>query len=538
MKKNDILKKLTTNNIILYFFSNLNYISLLLWYYNSNTKYIFEMFITDVLIITFLILIINSIIYYLIYKYIKDSQKVFYILFFFSFFYVINYNLTTLLIIILLLILFSIIFKKYVHFKLDSSVGLLIFIGGFLFLYNFSISLYNGINLSYKTRKYNVENKIVINNDLPSPNIYWIHTDGMMSINATFKYFGYKNETLNDYLTYNNYYKNDDAYLVSGHKTSFALASLFNPNYYDNFFSTYLNDLENIYLKKQKRTSFNISYDEVTSKRLDSELFSYLKAKDYKTIAISKFNQYSSLNSDYYYDFYNYNENDRHIEGDKKFKLLTNLDFNKAKKYTNYFHLKNILNYTVFHYVFDNINFLDYNEIDYNNIDTSSYSYIDNSKYWPIKAMLKGIELSNETDDKKFVFIDYDLNHLPITFDKEGNIIDKSHEEDINYYLDNYIYASYLLIDLLSYIKNNDQEAIIIVEADHGIHSYENDTLMHVFNISNDEAQNIKNSVMNAVYIPEKYKNGDEKYLQNPLNISRYLVNNFMCDNSYNYIEN
>ena len=70
------------------------------------------------------------------------------------------------------------------------------------------------------------------------------------------------------------------------------------------------------------------------------------------------------------------------------------------------------------------------------------------------------------------------------------------------------------------------------------IHSYENDTLMHVFNISNDEAQNIKNSVMNAVYIPEKYKNGDEKYLQNPLNISRYLVNNFMCDNSYNYIEN
>ena len=77
MKKNDILKKLTTNNIILYFFSNLNYISLLLWYYNSNTKYIFEMFITDVLIITFLILIINSIIYYLIYKYIKDSQKVF-----------------------------------------------------------------------------------------------------------------------------------------------------------------------------------------------------------------------------------------------------------------------------------------------------------------------------------------------------------------------------------------------------------------------------------------------------------------------------
>ena len=41
---------------------------------------------------------------------------------------------------------------------------------------------------------------------------------------------------------------------------------------------------------------------------------------------------------------------------------------------------------------------------------------------------------------------------------------------------------------------------------------------------------------MNAVYIPEKYQNGDEKYLSNPLNISRYLVNNFVGDN-YTYLE-
>ena len=42
---------------------------------------------------------------------------------------------------------------------------------------------------------------------------------------------------------------------------------------------------------------------------------------------------------------------------------------------------------------------------------------------------------------------------------------------------------------------------------------------------------------MSAIYIPDKFKNGDEEYLNNPLNISRYLVNNYVGNNNYDYLD-
>ena len=46
----------------------------------------------------------------------------------------------------------------------------------------------------------------------------------------------------------------------------------------------------------------------------------------------------------------------------------------------------------------------------------------------------------------------------------------------------------------------------------------------------------IRNSVISAIYIPDKYKNGDEEYLDNPFNISRYIVNNYV-GNNYEYLK-
>ncbi len=59
---------------------------------------------------------------------------------------------------------------------------------------------------------------------------------------------------------------------------------------------------------------------------------------------------------------------------------------------------------------------------------------------------------------------------------------------------------------------------------------------MNFFKISNEEVKKIRNSVINAIYVPEKYKTDDIEYVKNPLNISRYLVNNFVGKN-YEYID-
>ena len=76
-----------------------------------------------------------------------------------------------------------------------------------------------------------------------------------------------------------------------------------------------------------------------------------------------------------------------------------------------------------------------------------------------------------------------------------------------------------------------DSDAIIVVQGDHGIHTIKNNIIMDTLDADIYGVQEIRNSVINAVYVPEKYRNGDEKYLGNPLNISRYIVNNFVGDN-------
>ena len=93
-----------------------------------------------------------------------------------------------------------------------------------------------------------------------------------------------------------------------------------------------------------------------------------------------------------------------------------------------------------------------------------------------------------------------------------------------------------MLIELLDYIKTNDEDSIIIVQADHGIHTIYEEDLDKKLNVNQEQIQEIRNSVMNAIYIPGKYQNGDEQYLKNPLNISRYIVNNYIGKN-YEYIK-
>lgn len=89
---------------------------------------------------------------------------------------------------------------------------------------------------------------------------------------------------------------------------------------------------------------------------------------------------------------------------------------------------------------------------------------------------------------------------------------------------------------MLDYIHKIDENAIIVVQADHGIHTFDDEFLVKKLKINNKELLEIRNSVMNAVYVPKRYISGDEKVLRNPLNITRYIVNNFVGDN-YEYIK-
>ena len=87
------------------------------------------------------------------------------------------------------------------------------------------------------------------------------------------------------------------------------------------------------------------------------------------------------------------------------------------------------------------------------------------------------------------------------------------------------------MIDL---ILEADPDAVIVLQADHGLHMYTAEQIERVLGAGS--ATNIWNSVFSAIRVPAQYQTSDEQYaLANPLNISRYIVNRFVGEN-YSYL--
>lgn len=128
------------------------------------------------------------------------------------------------------------------------------------------------------------------------------------------------------------------------------------------------------------------------------------------------------------------------------------------------------------------------------------------------------------------------MGHYPLTFDSNGTFFSPDKKSSLDYYYENYVYTMNLLFEKLDYIRSIDKNDVIVVQDDHGINVLEDSYIMEKLDINSKELLEVRNSVISAVYVPDKYRNGDEKYLNNPLNISRYIVNNFVGEN-YEYIK-
>lgn len=121
-----------------------------------------------------------------------------------------------------------------------------------------------------------------------------------------------------------------------------------------------------------------------------------------------------------------------------------------------------------------------------------------------IGAFFALYDSKNKGNNPKFFLIDNTLIHRNWNYDKDGNFI-REDNIDLNDYDDCYKFTTKVLLEFISYI--NEREVL-----------------------------KIRNSTISLISLPEKYKNKDEEYLSNPLNISRYLINNYVGDN-YKYIK-
>lgn len=421
------------------------------------------------------------------------------------------------------------LFSKEIHVNVQSFLN--VFLPLFFFAECFSFFLVfffcgkDTVSFMVRKKDYSKNVSCSVEPSISTPNIYWIHMDGMPNTSFIEEFYNEDLGEIKESFEEMGFSLNDDASFVGGHHTLLALNALFNPQYYDEFLHDYLQELDACSLHSCY-TEKTVSFREISYHRIRNELFQAFQKKGYHIVGITEFNQYTAFNTDSIYDIWHYDKGD-------KVPYLSKIDtdediYNHILKVHFQNTIENI--YGVRHYstMFD--------EMIPIRVDLSSYPLLEKSPYYPIQAMIQSFDDARDRNKQpQFYFFDNTMIHEYWNFDKEGNVI-RSDNTNLDDFDDCYYYTLKLTLEFVQYIQEHDSDGVIIIQGDHGIHVLPSVYMKEFFDVNDDEVLDMRNSTFSAILIPEEYQNGDEEYLNNPLNISRYLVNNFVGKN-YEYLK-
>ncbi|MEA5010981.1 MAG: hypothetical protein VB100_04580 [Angelakisella sp.] len=124
----------------------------------------------------------------------------------------------------------------------------------------------------------------------------------------------------------------------------------------------------------------------------------------------------------------------------------------------------------------------------------------------------------NISDDSTLTFAHLPIPHQPFIVDSFGNLIspdDANNWVDPNIYKGQYIYSTKLMIDILTNLKENDPNSLIIVMSDHGAR--------HSEGVTGEKSKTLLNNILNSFY----YQGADlSEYVdKSAVNTLRLLLN-------------
>jgi hypothetical protein len=517
-------------------------VTLMLYLYNQNARYLslFQVTITVIVILLFIVVF-----FILLQKLYQSEQTAFsgcvvalILLFLYNDFHY-NYlkdkaygHVAILLIPIIgymMAYLFNILLNKKKLKDLPEFIAIVLTVVLVINLFNFGKILFypKGVLTEYEYKT-----KFVTEAGLATPNVYWILCDGLLGFDAMEKYFDNRQEELTTKLETRGFNINKSAMFEAGHSTRIAVPLLMCPEYLDKYMKNILVDHE------AAMRLFESPGAEMFNARYHNETINAFASKGYTTITMA-------LDDDMFFpvtDFFYYVTAHYILERNyKDLPYYTKLSEIKDPKYlesrVQAMHLGDLFLAGIPDNVFDALN--KKNVIRYPltvNTDIVK-NIVPNKPYAELYSVL--IEslydslYSKEISVPRFTLLHAYMSHFPICFDEDGNLLNKV--DNILSYPGHHAFATDTLLKMVDLILEADPDAVIVLQADHGLHGQEEKEITKAFS-SPGSAIEIWNSVFSAVRVPEKYKNGEEVYAtENPLNISRYLVNNYVGKN-YEYI--
>ncbi len=385
------------------------------------------------------------------------------------------------------------------------------------------------------------------------PNVYWIHCDGMLSFAAIEKYFGDSQDEFREGLKTRGFDIDETANFEANQSTTVAVPALFSPNFYDTYLSDMIHDPSS-----DHRALTQNAQSILKEVRLNNETINAFAAAGYETNTVALMDQYFFPTTDSFYfpldtDGCGHFTRCIYLKYPYKLAKLPRLSEEQAMDCIN----RSEVNTFMLSFFRPGVMLFGFNNYEPEDV-FASYStsaeiirpvlsddelrkiFLDGdaSVSHSYFAHALSLILDEAPKDKpQFNLLMSIMFHDPYIFDENGKRLESYVLEDANNYHGQHIYAAKVLLNMIDKILEKDPDAVIILQADHGLNAHYEWELDLSFGKGQYDLLELRNSTMSAIRIPENFRNGDEGYaIRNPLNISRYLINRFVGKN-YEYLE-
>lgn len=383
----------------------------------------------------------------------------------------------------------------------------------------------------------NTKQDYIIDPPSDEPNVYWIHCDGMLGFSSVEKYFGDGQEEVKQELADRGFVVNENAAFEAGHSTSACVPALMCPDFYDE------NMMKLVESCKGDSTQVQYAVADEAYERLLSEQRYYNETTmafgtaGFQTVNILAWNWggggYFPPNTDK--QFCCMDSNIVELIIDKEKTLKTEAQFSGG----SFTQFEDFVEKTMYPFkkIMDQIDFSGLEDL---MLESSAEKRVVSDEVLkdPLYPQVTQciIPALQNSQSPRFCILAYAQAHRPFIYNEQGEKIAENNENPVDY-LPQHKYAVKVIFNAVDTILAADPDAVIILQADHGLHGNFEKEFKEAFG-DDAVASELWNQVFSAIRVPEKYQNGDEIYAYtNPLNISRYLVNNFVGEGNYAYLE-
>lgn len=375
-----------------------------------------------------------------------------------------------------------------------------------------------------------LKTQFFLDSSTKSPNVYWLHADGMLGVNAIEKYF---HETQNDFLealTERDFAIDSGACFEAAHMTRVAIPTLLCPNAYDTWISNYTQTHD----QAMQPAYGNTFQSRLNDFRRNGELQNAFAQKGYETDVISSLGFFYPAPGGYLCVGWN-------GDGDASLTRYMPAVINAQEVADTIYTLGAPSVYLNWAFRFLSDTYQKYLTRDI--FENNSFSFqTDISRAGLSETLLatKKHELSAIYEFlhggfgvPRLMIVMDGTCHCPYIYNADGTRHENS-MDPTDYYVQ-HEWGQTVVLSMVDMILDADPDAVIVIQADHGLHGNTEEEFRTAFGEDADAIE-LWNSTMSAIRVPEKYRTGEEHYaLENPLNISRYLVNSFVGKN-YEYL--